>query len=739
VQGVGFRPAVHRLATGLGLRGSVRNDAEGVWIEVEGDADVIARFVERLAIERPARARIDAIDAHELGGVSERAREFRIVSSRDDGPARAALPADVAPCPACLGELDDARDRRHRYPFINCTDCGPRYTITRDVPYDRARTTMAPFGLCDACRAEYEDAHSRRFHAEPNACPRCGPRLVFVDGGARVYGEAALAAAVARLHGGAIVAVKGAGGFLLACDARDEAAILALRARKRRPHKPLAIMARDLLTIETIVELDATAQAALVDPARPIVLVPRRRDATLPAALAPGLDEIGVMLPSTPLHHLLLADGPAVQVMTSGNRGDEPIARDDAEATAALGGIADAILTHDREIHTRADDSVVRIVAGASQPLRRARGFVPEAIALPCAGPPLVAVGAQLKATVCLARAGEAFLSQHLGDLAHPSSYAFFAETIAKLQGLLRLVPELVAHDLHPDYRSTRWALASSLPRVAVQHHHAHVAACLAEHGRIGPVIGVAFDGTGCGSDGTAWGGEFLVADLADFTRIGHLGALRLPGGEAAIREPWRLAVAALAGAGVTTPLLSRIDGRRRAAVLRLCASEATAPRATGAGRWFDAVAALAGLRDEVSYEGQAAIELEAVAAAGAHEPYPFALTPAAVFVVDLRPAVRAVAADVAAGVSVAVIAARFHETMASLIAAGCRVARAQSRLTTVALSGGCFANRRLSGRALALLAADGFETLVHRRVPAGDGGLALGQAAVASYRQRRD
>ncbi|MDB4968859.1 MAG: [NiFe] hydrogenase metallocenter assembly protein HypF [Myxococcales bacterium] len=742
VQGVGFRPTVHRFATGLGLGGSVRNDSEGVWIELQGQPEAIARFMTRLACEPPARARIDAIERRELvvdpdgARVSEPAGEFRIVVSTADGAARARLPVDGAPCAACLEELDDPRDRRHRYPFINCTDCGPRYTIARDVPYDRARTTMAPFLMCEACQAEYDDPRSRRFHAEPNGCPRCGPRLLFVDGEARYLRDEALAAAVRRIVAGGIVAVKGVGGFLLAADARNETAIERLRARKRRPHKPLALMARDLATIESIAHVAPAARAALLDPARPIVLLPRRHDAELPASLAPGLDELGVMLPSTPLHHLLLSAGPPLQVMTSGNRGDEPIARDDAEASALLDGIADAMLTHDREIHTRADDSVVRIVAGAVQPVRRARGFVPEAIALPCDGPPLVAVGGQLKVTVCLARAGEAFVSQHLGDLSHPATDRFFVETIDKLGRLLRVEPQLVAHDLHPDYRSTRWALASGLPRVAVQHHHAHVAACLAEHGRSARAIGVAFDGTGCGLDGSAWGGEWLVADLRAFTRAGHLRPIRLLGGEAAIKEPWRLALSALDDAGVDLELLRRIDERRRQAVQRLCASSIAAPSATGAGRWFDAVASLAGLRDEVSYEGQAAIELEAAADDGEHEAYPFTLEPSAPFVIDLRPTIRAVAAGVQARVAVAGIAARFHETMARAIAAGCRATRAATGLETVALSGGCFHNRRLTERAVALLAVDGFETLVHRRVPPGDGGLSLGQAAIASCRR---
>jgi hydrogenase maturation protein HypF len=736
VQGVGFRPTVHRLATELGLGGSVRNDAEGVWIELDGDAVAIGRFVERLKAERPARARIDAIEPRALAvDRAPAAGAFRIVTSSAEGESRARLPADGAPCDACLRELADPRDRRFRYPFINCTDCGPRYTIVREVPYDRARTTMAPFALCADCRREYEDPSSRRFHAEPNACARCGPRLEFLDGGERRLGEQALAAAVRRIVDGGIVAVKGAGGFLLAVDARNEAAVARLRARKRRPHKPLALMARDLATIESIAHLSAAARAALVDSARPIVLVPRRPDASLPFALAPALDELGVMLPSTPLHQLLLADGPSLQVMTSGNRGDEPIARDDAGADAALGEIADARLTHDREIHTRADDSVVRIVAGASQPIRRARGLVPEAIALPYEGAPLVAVGAQLKSTVCVARAGEAFVSQYLGDLSQRATYEFFVETIAKLSRLLRVEPELVAHDLHPDYASTRWAAASRLPRLAVQHHHAHVAACLAEHGRSARAIGVAFDGTGCGLDGSAWGGEWLLADLRAFSRVGHLRPIRLPGGEAAIREPWRLALAALDDAGADPSLLARIDERRRVAVQRLCKSGVGAPEATGAGRWFDAVAALAGLRDQVSYEGQAAIELEAACADGAPEPYRFTLEPRTPFVIDLRPTIREIALDVQARVTVATIAARFHETMARVVAAGCRAARAQSGVAPVALSGGCFHNRRLTERAVTLLGADGFETLIHRRVPPGDGGISLGQAAIAACR----
>ncbi|BDG01379.1 carbamoyltransferase HypF [Anaeromyxobacter oryzae] len=738
VQGVGFRPTVFRLARDAGLAGLVRNDDDGVWIEVEGAPEALEAFPGLLRARAPPLCRIDAVEVAPLAPLGEAG--FRVAASATGLAARAAIPSDAATCDECLRELGDPGDRRHRYPFVNCTDCGPRYTIVRDVPYDRARTTMDRFALCPACRAEYEDPGSRRFHAEPNACPACGPRLELrAPGRPAATGDAAVSAAVAVLRGGGVVAVKGLGGYLLATDARDEAAVARLRVAKRRPHRPFAIMARDLAEARAVAEVDEAGAALLASRARPIVLLPARLGAGVAPSVAPGLPELGLMLPPTPLHHLLLADGPRLLVMTSGNVSEEPIARSDAEALERLAPLADAVLLHDREIHARADDSVVRVVDGRPLILRRARGFVPEPVPLLDAAPPLLAVGAELKATVCLARGGEAVLSPHLGDLSNVETHRFFAEVIERLPRLLGVRPEAVAHDLHPDYASTRWALASGLPRVPVQHHHAHVAACLAEHGRGGPVLGIAFDGTGCGPAGDLWGGEVLAVDLRGFRRLAWLRPIALAGGEAAIRAPWRLACAALLDAGEPLDLLARIPPPRLAAVCDLLARGVASPRATGAGRWFDAVAALCAVRDEISYEGQAAVELEGVAAPGEAAPYPFALAPGrAGTEVDLRPMVRALAAELRGGAGAASASARFHETLARAVGAACGRAREETRLGTVALSGGCFQNRRLSERCAALLAGAGFEVLRHGKVPPNDGGIALGQAAIAAHRLAR-
>jgi len=732
VQGVGFRPTVYRVARGLGLAGLVRNDSDGVWIEVEGLVEPVDRFVEALRSDLPPLARIDRLEvsALELRGD----RDFVILHSSGRASGRAIVPPDVATCDACLGEMNDPADRRHRYPFINCTDCGPRYTIVRDLPYDRARTTMAVFTLCPDCRAEYEDPGSRRFHAEPVACAACGPRIRFRDeSGSALEEEAALLAAAAALRAGRIVAVKGIGGYHLAVDATQPEAVERLRERKRRPHKPLALMVRTLEEARALIRLGPEAEESLRSPARPIVLATAVPGAAVAPGIAPGLDELGVMLAYAPLHHLLLCAGPPILVMTSGNRSEEPIARDDDAARERLAGIADAFLSHDREIHTRADDSVVRIVAGAPQPVRRSRGWVAAGISLPFEGPPLVAVGPQLKNTVCLVRGDEAFLGPHVGDLDGLEARAFFEEVIDKMSRLLGVAPEAVAHDLHPDYGSTRWALGSGLQRVPVQHHHAHVVSCLVDAGVAldGPAIGIAFDGTGCGPAGDLWGGEFLLFDWVGFQRRGHLLPLALPGGEAAIREPWRLGLAALHDAGLPEQLLlAPVDPVRRARVAQLLSG---AVRAAGAGRWFDAAAALCGFGGSVSYEGQAAIELEALAV-DVSEPYPFELA-GEPFVVDLRPVVRGISADLVSGRPVPEVAGRFHETMARAVSAGCRRIRELSDVRTVALSGGCFQNRRLTERSLALLRADGFDVLLHRRVPPNDGGVSLGQAAVAAAR----
>jgi hydrogenase maturation protein HypF len=743
VQGVGFRPTVYRIARAHGLTGLVRNDSGGVWIEIEGEYARVATFASALAASAPPLARIEAVEVHpmkpepepESQPISRRPR-FEIVPSGESPEVRTCIPADSAPCAACLAELRDPRDRRYRYPFINCTACGPRYTIVEALPYDRARTTMGGFAQCAACAREYRDPSDRRFHAEPNACPACGPRLQFGP----LTGDPALSAAVAALLGGKILAVRGVGGFLLATDATSEEAVARLRERKARPRKPFAMMVRDLVTAERIAFVDDAARAALKDPGCPIVLLPARRAAGIAASVAPRGDFFGVMLPPTPLHQLLADEGPAVQVMTSGNRADEPLAVDDDDAARHLIAIADGILTHDRPIHAPVDDSVVRIISGAPQPVRRARGLVPLAIALPAGGGPILAVGAELKSTICLVRGGEAFVSPHIGDLSSPGSFARFEQTIATLSRLLGVEPVVVAHDLHPDYHTTSWALARGLPRVGVQHHHAHVAACLAEHGRTGPAIGVAFDGTGCGPDGALWGGEWLLADLRDFRRLGHLRPLRLPGGEVAIRQPWRLAVAALLDAGEPLDLLDRIAPVLRERVARLVTSGIASPPATGAGRWFDAVAALCGLVDETSYEAEGATALEGLAIGVDAAPYPFVLedAPSTPHVVDLRPTITCVARDLRAGVSTRLVAAAFHETITEAVVRGCRLARDRTRLGVVALSGGCFQNARLSERAATRLREDGFDVLLHRRVPPNDGGVSLGQAAVAAFRAAR-
>jgi hydrogenase maturation protein HypF len=739
VQGVGFRPNVFRLATRAGLAGFVRNDSEGVWIEVEGSPEAIARFPERLRRDAPPLSRVDAIELRRLAARGD--VRFRVESSDRADRVAATVPADAATCAECLRELFDPGDRRYRYPFVNCTDCGPRYTIVREVPYDRAETTMGVFGLCGPCRAEYEDPASRRFHAEPNACPACGPRVELVRAGApAIRGDGALRQAVADLAAGRILAVKGLGGFLLACDAANEDSVAKLRERKRRPHKPFAVMARNLETVRSIARPEAAEVRALQSPPAPIVLVRARRGAGVAKSVAPGLAELGVMLPYTPLHHLLLADGPPVLVMTSGNVSEEPIARDDAAALDKLSGIADAYLLHDREIHARADDSVVRIVSGFAQPVRRSRGFVPEPIALGFSAPPILAVGSDLKNTICLTRESEAFLSPHVGDLENPETHAFFEELIEKLRRLLGVSPGAVAHDLHPDYFSTRHALASGLPRVGVQHHHAHVASCLAENGRTAPAIGVAFDGTGCGPAGELWGGELLLADLGGFRRLGHLRPIALAGGATAIREPWRLAAAALVDAGEPLERLQGVEPACREAVRRLLGSGFAVPLATGAGRWFDAVSALLGIRSELSYEGQAAIELEAVASEGEGCRLEFELGRDGVgaLEIDLTPAIRGIVAAQARGVPRGEIAAGFHTMLARAITRSCVAAREESGVSTAALSGGCFQNRRLSERTRERLESRGFEVLLHRRVPPNDGGLALGQAAVAAWRLSR-
>jgi hydrogenase maturation protein HypF len=699
VQGVGFRPFVFGLAQAHDLGGFVLNDGDGVVVEAEGSSEALDRFAAALRTDAPALARVESVATVRRQPLGQ--HEFVIAPSETTG-RRALVPPDVATCDDCLRELFDPADRRYRYPFINCTQCGPRFTIVRAVPYDRANTTMAAFAMCERCRAEYEDPADRRFHAEPIACPDCGPRL-----------SMALEEAVARLQGGQILAVKGLGGYHLACDASGEDVVARLRARKRREEKPFAVMAADP---RPLAEISADEEDLLRSPERPIVLVRRRHDGPIAPSVAPGNPWLGVMLPYTPVHHLLLDGFGGALVMTSGNRSDEPIAFDDDEARERLGGIADAFLAHDRPIHRRCEDSVLR----TGFPVRRARGHAPAALALPAAAArPIVATGAELKSTFCVARGADAFVSPHLGDLDSELSYRAFVTDIDLYLAMLGVEPEVVACDLHPDYLSTRWAREQDAELVEVQHHHAHAAACLAEHGEQGTALALVLDGTGYGTDGTLWGGELLRCDLASFERVAHLRPVPLPGGEAAIREPWRCAAAYLEAAGRPVPF-------ERWALVRE-SLKVNAPPSSGMGRLFDAVAALLGVRERVSYEGQAAIELEQLADDVEADPYECEITDG---VIDGPGLVRAAHDDLAAGRPRAAIAAAFHEGVAAAATRACALA-AEPR--TVVLSGGTFQNLRLLRSLRSRLEREGFRVLTHRAVPPNDGGISYGQAAVAA------
>jgi hydrogenase maturation protein HypF len=734
VQGVGFRPFVYSLASRLGLGGIVGNDVNGVFAEVEGPPEAVRKFLDGLESEAPPLARIERITTKDI--LPNGAKVFSIAPSESGGRRRALVPADSATCADCLAELADPADRRYRYPFINCTNCGPRFTIVRDVPYDRTLTTMAGFAMCEPCAAEYHDPADRRFHAQPTCCPACGPAVRLLGAAGDPLPGDALAGAAAALRNGQVLAVKGLGGYHLAVDASCEAAAEALRGRKHREDKPFAVMAADLAAARRLCEVDQTSAALLAGPRRPIVLMPRRADSGVAASVAPGNRQLGVMLPYTPLHHLLLeavARPIAAIVLTSGNVSDEPIAYRDDDALDRLGGIADAFLAHDRPIHIRADDSVVRAHRGRQMLMRRSRGYAPEPVHVSGGfGRPVLACGAELKSTFCLAKEEHAFVSQHIGDLENAETLRSFTEGIEHFRRLFDVVPQVVAHDLHPDYLSTRYALELDLPLVGVQHHHAHIASCLADNGEAGPVIGVAFDGTGYGTDGTIWGGEFLVADLAGFTRGGHLEPVPMPGGAAAIRQPWRMAAAYLDGAGAGLGVAQRNE-RQWDAVVAMARRGVNAPLTSSAGRLFDAVSALAGVRDAVNYEGQAAIELEQLADAGERGAYRAGIEAGDPFRVLGRDLIAAVAEDLRAGVPREIIAGRFHHAVAGLITGGCVLLRERHGLDTVALSGGVFQNLLLLDRTVRRLEGAGFRVLVHSRVPCNDGGISLGQAAAAA------
>jgi len=787
VQGVGFRPFVYALAQRWHLRGEVRNTSAGVDIAVEGDSQALRDFAGALQSDAPPLAHIDEIQVHEAppGGYDD----FTIRESLAVAGAFQPVSPDVALCDDCLRELFDPGDRRYLYPFINCTHCGPRFTIIRDLPYDRPLTTMAGFPLCPACAREYADPINRRFHAQPVACAECGPsvRLVMgrprADGGGQhvpagtaeadtqlpaADGSSPIAAILATrrlLREGAIVAIKGLGGFHLACDAASPAAVAELRQRKGRSGKPFAVMADSLPTAEAVADLNDFERALLTSREKPIVLATRRPSHLVAEAVAPSLPTLGLMLPYTPLHHLLLNQtdpvlqaepAPRVLVMTSGNLSEEPIAIDNDEALARLAPLADAFLLHNRDIALRCDDSVVQVVEHASTTgghapafLRRSRGYAPYPVQLPCEAPNILAVGGELKNTFCLTRERYAFMSQHIGDMENAETLRAFETNVAHMEHIFRVEPRVIVHDQHPDYLSTRWAIRNirgGQQRLAVQHHHAHIAAVLADNGLDGarPVIGLAYDGTGYGEDGAIWGGEVLIADYCRFRRAAHLEYLPLPGGDAATRRPWRIALgyAEALGLDVTgLPFLREVDPREAAIVQAQVSRRLNAPLTSSMGRLFDAVAALAGVRGVVSYEAQAAIELEAAAAshaahsANVQAAYPFHLDEAdGVTNVRLADLLDAVVHDVRRGASAAEIGARFHQTVAAFSLDLCRRSRAATGLKEVALGGGVWQNRTLLGPVRAGLEANGFTVYTARQVPANDGGLALGQAAIAAH-----
>jgi len=747
VQGVGFRPTLYRAAVARGCAGSIRNTPEGVVVEVEGRPEAVREFVEVFEQLIPPRARLDELRVEELEPTGQGG--FVIDSSSSDGTSLLPIPPDMAICPECAREIRDARDRRGGYAFNTCTCCGPRFTIARAVPFDRPTSAMTAFPLCEDCRAEYDDPADRRFHAQTMSCPTCGPALTFLERGEAGKWRAEsppadpLGCAREMIRRGGIVAVKGLGGFHVACDATREEVVQEVRRRKGRPHRPLAVMVAGVEACRGLCRVSDEEAALLISPQAPIVLLEKRPDCPLADGIAPGLKRLGVMLPYTPLHVMLLggADAPRALVMTSCNRREEPIATTARELCGGLGDIADGVLTHDRDIVQRCDDSVAAVILGKPVPMRRSRGYVPDPILLDVAGPAVLGVGAMWKNTFCLTSGRRAFLSQHVGDVSDADNAAYFAETVERFSELLRLEPEVVACDMHPDYPTTAFARELArrrgLPLVEVQHHHAHVAACLAENGRRGPVIGVSMDGTGYGEDGAVWGGEFLVADRRGYERRYHLEYVPMPGGEQAIVQPDRMALAHLAhalGAEAALERMAPVMGEEACrALLGVAGSREFSPLTSSCGRLFDAVAALLGVRRRVTYEGQAACELEAICDEAERGAYEFSYSGQGIL---LAAVLRGICEDLERGAPAALIAARFHNTVSAMIVQTCRRLRQETGIGEVAMSGGVMQNRFLLSRAAPALEREGFCVLLHARVPPGDGGICLGQVACAIARR---
>ena len=764
VQGVGFRPFVYGLATRLNLHGWVRNTSAGVEIAVEGQNGKLDQFIRLLSIEKPMLAVVDSIEVDEMP--AEPLGEFEIRPSLCLEDVYQSLSTDLGICPDCERELFNPKNRRYLYPFINCTHCGPRFTIIKDIPYDRQNTTMSDFPMCDRCREEYMDPHNRRFHAQPIACPDCGlfvelrethsqfptsnPRISSIE--IRV---SAILKARRLLREGYIVAIKGWGGFHLACDAANPYTLAELRDRKCRSSKPFAVMAANLVAVTSICEMQREEHLLLTGREKPIVLLPKkqRTDASaykISELVAPHLDSLGVMLPYSPLHHLLMNETdpvlarepvPPILVMTSSNFREEPIATDNKQALEKLSTLADAFLLHNRDIHIRSDDSVVKVVRDHPVYLRRSRGYAPYPIVLPCETAPMLAVGGETKNTFCLARDRYAFLSHHIGDLRNAESDDAFEQSVHHLLHLFRVQPEIIAHDLHPDYFTTRYAEQSAVPRIGVQHHHAHIASCMAENGMDNRrVIGLAFDGAGYGTDGALWGGEVLIASYSDFERFAHLEYLPIPGGEAALRSPRRIAATYAYALGMEMeklPFLEHLDKEAMRALRKQIAGSSTASLTSSMGRLFDAVASLIGVRDEITYGAQAAMELEALSRpfSATAESYPYTLDSRENrLVVRLKDLFLAIVRDVRRSSPAGMIGARFHKTMAEAAIELCGRARQSTGLNEVVLSGGVWQNDILLGMVYAGLRKNGFAVFLHKRVPTNDGGLALGQAVIAGY-----
>jgi hydrogenase maturation protein HypF len=758
VQGVGFRPFVYRLAVKENLKGYVANSSHGVDIEIEGRSESVDRFIHKLQSDPPVLAKITRVQESRIPVQND--PEFTIRLSDEKTGMSTLISPDIAVCDRCLEELFDSNDRRFEYPFINCTNCGPRYTIIKDIPYDRPYTTMAPFQMCGDCQKEYEDPADRRFHAQPNACHVCGPRVwLSLPSGKEVPCKDPILEAVRSLRKGKCVAIKGLGGFHLACDATNDEAVLRLRKRKNREEKPLAVMAFDLRSVSEFAYVDIQEEDLLKSSKRPIVLLKKRFPNPLSESVAPGNASVGTMLPYTPLHYLILKEKFVALVLTSGNISDEPIAIENDEALIRLKGIADYFLMHDRRIHLRSDDSVTRIVNGLPRPIRRSRGFVPVPVFLKDTYPSVLAVGAELKNTICFLKEDQAFLSQHIGDLENLETLQFFNECTEHLGRILQIKPEAIAFDLHPDYLSTQWALKDpALPIFGIQHHHAHIASCLVENGQDGKVIGLALDGTGYGEDGCIWGGEILVADLKSFERVGHFCYIPMPGGDRAIKEPWRMALSYLYHAYQSNreksqsddgflnwikdlPLSKSVDPKDVSGVLNMIRRKVNTPLTSSLGRLFDGVASLAGIRQTVAFEGQGAMELEMAMgdsqwSEDASSGYMFEHADQnGILLISTASVILQIREELLQGISVETISLKFHIGLVRLFLSVCRRIRDGTHIPVVALSGGCFQNRFLTERLANVLEKEGFIVLTHTQVPANDGGLSLGQAVIAGNR----